>query len=187
MAVAQRAREAGVNVAMPSNSFVLTPYNWYETLGLYDYFDAVILSEVEKVRKPSPITYQRTLDAFELTGSKRVFVDDHARTSHRRRPSGSAPATTRQTPRPPRLNSTRHSFTQPPDKLLLLHSSGHLLRPLCPQYPAHRPAGVPLHGNGAATPIVRTGPRVRREQGAHNDRCTSDATKVHFVELCRSE
>ncbi|MGW2327726.1 HAD family hydrolase, partial [Streptomyces sp. NPDC001700] len=47
-------------------------------LGLYDCFDAVILSEVEKVRKPSPAIYQRTLDALGLAGPECVFVDDHA-------------------------------------------------------------------------------------------------------------
>lgn len=51
MAVAQRAREAVVNVAVLSNSFGM-PYNPYEALWLYDCFDTVIISEVEKVRKP---------------------------------------------------------------------------------------------------------------------------------------
>jgi putative hydrolase of the HAD superfamily len=77
-AAAQRARKAGVKVAMLSNSFGLEPYNPYEALGMWeDLFDAVILSEFEKVRKPSPLIYQRTLDALELTGPECLFVDDH--------------------------------------------------------------------------------------------------------------
>ncbi|MCX4613182.1 MULTISPECIES: HAD-IA family hydrolase [Streptomyces] len=43
-----------------------------------DFFDAVILSELEGVRKPSPLIYQRALDALGLTGPECVFVDDHA-------------------------------------------------------------------------------------------------------------
>ncbi|MEU8911756.1 HAD family phosphatase [Streptomyces nigrescens] len=79
VAAAQRAREAGVKVAMLSNSFGLAPYNPYKALGMWeDAFDAVILSEVEGVRKPSPAIYQRALDALELTGPECVFVDDHA-------------------------------------------------------------------------------------------------------------
>ncbi|WP_406438984.1 HAD family phosphatase [Streptomyces sp. NBC_01613] len=75
---AQRAREEGVKVAMLSNSFGLEPFNPYEALGMWgDVFDAVILSEFEKVRKPSPTIYQRALDALELTGPECVFVDDH--------------------------------------------------------------------------------------------------------------
>jgi putative hydrolase of the HAD superfamily len=78
VAAAQRAREAGVKVAMLSNSFGLEPFNPYRELGMYDTFDALILSEVEQVRKPSPAIYQRALDVLGLTGPECVFVDDHA-------------------------------------------------------------------------------------------------------------
>jgi putative hydrolase of the HAD superfamily len=73
----QRARAAGIKVAMLSNSFGLEPFNPYAELGMLDGFDAVILSELERVRKPSPAIYQRVLDALELTGPECVFVDDH--------------------------------------------------------------------------------------------------------------
>ncbi|MBB5936444.1 HAD family hydrolase [Streptomyces zagrosensis] len=79
MAAAQRARKAGIKVAMLSNSFGRTPYDPYRELDMYAHFDAVILSEVEGVRKPSPVIYQRTLDALRLTGPECVFVDDHVR------------------------------------------------------------------------------------------------------------
>ncbi|MBQ1163200.1 HAD-IA family hydrolase, partial [Streptomyces sp. A73] len=35
------------------------------------------LSEVEGVRKPAPLIYQRALEALGLEGSDCVFVDDH--------------------------------------------------------------------------------------------------------------
>lgn len=76
---AQRAREAGVKVAMLSNSFGLEPFNPYEALGMWeDKFDAVVLSELAGVRKPSPAIYQLALNALGLTGAECVFVDDHA-------------------------------------------------------------------------------------------------------------
>ncbi|WP_130797382.1 HAD family hydrolase [Streptomyces otsuchiensis] len=79
VAAANRARAAGIKVAMLSNSFGIEPYNPYEDKGLWtDCFDAVILSELEGVRKPSPRIYQRTLEALELTGPECVFVDDRA-------------------------------------------------------------------------------------------------------------
>lgn len=79
VAAADRARAAGIKVAMLSNSFGLEPYNPYEALGMWeDAFDAVILSEREGVRKPSAFIYQRALDALGLTGPECVFVDDHA-------------------------------------------------------------------------------------------------------------
>ncbi|MFZ3557180.1 HAD-IA family hydrolase [Streptomyces sp. BH055] len=76
---AKRARAAGIKVAMLSNSFGIEPYNPYADKGMWtDFFDAVILSELEGVRKPSSTIYQRALDALELTGPECVFVDDHA-------------------------------------------------------------------------------------------------------------
>jgi putative hydrolase of the HAD superfamily len=74
----ERARTAGIKVAMLSNSFGLEPFNPYAELGMLDGFDAVILSELEGVRKPSGLIYERTLAALELTGPECVFVDDHA-------------------------------------------------------------------------------------------------------------
>lgn len=65
---------------MLSNSFGIEPYNPYEDKGMWgDFFDAVILSELEGVRKPSPLIYQCALDVLELTGPECVFVDDHLR------------------------------------------------------------------------------------------------------------
>ncbi|MGW4034374.1 HAD-IA family hydrolase [Streptomyces sp. NPDC004838] len=79
VAAAQRARAAGIKLAMLSNSFGTEPYNPYADLGLYDnFFDAIVLSEREKARKPSSVIYERTLVALKLTGPECVFVDDHA-------------------------------------------------------------------------------------------------------------
>ena len=78
VAAVERARAAGVKVAMLSNSFGLEPYNPYAALGMWeDVFDAVILSELEGVRKPSPAIYQRALDALGLKAAECIFVDDH--------------------------------------------------------------------------------------------------------------
>lgn len=80
VATAQRARAGGIKVAMLSNSFGIDPYNPYKALGMYeDFFDAVVLSELEGVRKPSPLIYRRALEALDLSGPECVFVDDHAR------------------------------------------------------------------------------------------------------------
>lgn len=79
LAATQRARRAGIKVALLSNSFGLEPFNPYAALGLFEGFDAVILSEQEGVRKPSSAIYQRTLDALGLPGTECVFVDDHPR------------------------------------------------------------------------------------------------------------
>jgi putative hydrolase of the HAD superfamily len=64
---------------MLSNSFGIEPYNPYDALGMYDgFFDAVVLSELEGVRQPSPLIYQRAFEKLDLAGHECVFVDDHA-------------------------------------------------------------------------------------------------------------
>ena len=78
IAAVERARAAGIKVAILSNSFGLSPYNPYKALGMDEGFDAMILSEAVGVRKPSPEIYQHTLDALGLAGHECVFVDDHA-------------------------------------------------------------------------------------------------------------
>ncbi|GAB3943565.1 HAD-IA family hydrolase [Kribbella albertanoniae] len=79
VAAANRARAAGIKIALLSNSFGLAPYNPYADRGLWtDFFDAVVVSELEGVRKPSSLIYERALAALELPGSQCVYVDDVA-------------------------------------------------------------------------------------------------------------
>jgi putative hydrolase of the HAD superfamily len=79
VAAAQRARAAGIQVALLSNSFGLAPYNPYADRGLWtDFFDAVIVSELEGVRKPSVDIYERALAALNLPGAQCVHIDDVA-------------------------------------------------------------------------------------------------------------
>ncbi|MFF1906393.1 HAD-IA family hydrolase [Kitasatospora sp. NPDC058218] len=75
--LAQRARSAGIVVALLSNSYGFDPYNPYATTGVWDLFDVRVISGVEGVAKPDPVIYQRTLERMGLAGSECVFVDDH--------------------------------------------------------------------------------------------------------------
>jgi putative hydrolase of the HAD superfamily len=46
-------------------------------LGIRDYFDAILISEVEQVRKPQVEIFQRALDRLGVTALDSVFVGDH--------------------------------------------------------------------------------------------------------------
>jgi putative hydrolase of the HAD superfamily len=46
-------------------------------LGIRDYFDAILISEVEQVRKPQVEIFQRTMDRLGVSASDSVFVGDH--------------------------------------------------------------------------------------------------------------
>ncbi|MFZ3497157.1 HAD family hydrolase [Streptomyces sp. 5.8] len=78
MAVVRAARQAGVAVALLSNSYGTDPYDPYRELGVWDLCDVHVISEREGIAKPDPAIYQRTLDRLGLPGSACVFVDDRA-------------------------------------------------------------------------------------------------------------
>ncbi|MBM0744499.1 HAD-IA family hydrolase [Phormidium sp. CLA17] len=46
-------------------------------LGIRDYFDAILISEVEQVRKPQVEIFQRALDRLGVAAFDSVFVGDH--------------------------------------------------------------------------------------------------------------
>jgi len=46
-------------------------------LGIRDYFDAILISEVEQVRKPQAEIFQRAMDRLGVSAFDSVFVGDH--------------------------------------------------------------------------------------------------------------
>ncbi|WP_373544318.1 HAD family hydrolase [Chamaesiphon sp.] len=46
-------------------------------LGIHDYFDIMLISEVEQVRKPQPEIFQRALDRLGVAATDSVFVGDN--------------------------------------------------------------------------------------------------------------
>jgi putative hydrolase of the HAD superfamily len=48
-----------------------------EALGLTEFFDVVVISEVEGVRKPDPVIFSRALDRCGVVAKDAVFVGDH--------------------------------------------------------------------------------------------------------------
>ncbi|MFJ4598130.1 MULTISPECIES: HAD family hydrolase [unclassified Kitasatospora] len=77
--LARAARDAGIVVALLSNSYGLAPYNPYVETGVWDLFDVRVISGDEGIAKPEPAIYQRALDRMGLAGPECVFVDDHRR------------------------------------------------------------------------------------------------------------
>ncbi|TQF04742.1 HAD-IA family hydrolase [Kitasatospora acidiphila] len=75
---AQRARAAGVRLALLSNSTGASPYDSYLGCDLKSMFDVVVLSG-QGVAKPDPELYETTLHQLGLPGDACVFVDDTAR------------------------------------------------------------------------------------------------------------
>jgi putative hydrolase of the HAD superfamily len=75
---ARAARAAGVKVGILSNSLGMEPHDPYDGYELDRHYDAVLLSEHYRMRKPDPAIYQIMLDLMDLPGEECVFVDDTA-------------------------------------------------------------------------------------------------------------
>jgi len=76
---AQAARRAGVKVGILSNSLGMEPYDPYAAYGFDELYDAVLISEYYKMRKPDPEIYRIMLDMMEMPAGELVFCDDTAR------------------------------------------------------------------------------------------------------------
>ncbi|WP_253208837.1 hypothetical protein [Streptomyces niphimycinicus] len=123
VAAAERARAAGSKVAMLSSSFGIDSYNPYEDKGMWrDSFDAVILSELEGVRKPSPLIYRRALEPWSSKARNAYSSTITPRTCRQPRLWEFARSTTPRTSRRRPHCSTPYSRTalRPDNTLLLL-------------------------------------------------------------------
>lgn len=79
VAAAQAARAAGIKVGIFSNSLGSEPCDPYLGHDLAANYDAVLISEHYKARKPDPVLYRTMLELMDLPGTACVFVDDTAR------------------------------------------------------------------------------------------------------------
>ncbi|MDH6117004.1 HAD-IA family hydrolase [Kitasatospora sp. GAS204B] len=79
IAASEAARMAGIKVGIFSNSLGSEPCDPYLGHDLVANYDAVLISERYKARKPDPILYRTMLDLMDLPGEACVFVDDTAR------------------------------------------------------------------------------------------------------------
>ncbi|MEV7010772.1 HAD-IA family hydrolase [Streptosporangium sp. NPDC051022] len=78
VALARRARQAGLIVALLSNSYGRDPYDPYTATGVWDLFDHHVISEAEGIAKPDPRIYEATLERMGLAAGQCLFVDDTA-------------------------------------------------------------------------------------------------------------
>ncbi len=79
IAAAEAARAAGVKVGIFSNSVGRYPFDPYEGYDFATRYDAVLISEDHKRRKPDPELYLAMLELMGLPGDTCVFVDDTPR------------------------------------------------------------------------------------------------------------
>jgi putative hydrolase of the HAD superfamily len=72
----QEARDAGVRVAVLSNSWGTGQYDPYDGYDLDQFYDAVVISDQVGLRKPSAEIYELTAAKIGLRPGDCLFVDD---------------------------------------------------------------------------------------------------------------
>ncbi|MFC5448200.1 HAD family hydrolase [Paenibacillus aestuarii] len=70
-------KEHHVKVALVSNGFGQFQYDNFTALQIEPFFDKVLISEWEGMRKPAPAIFNRALAQLGVTAERAVFVGDH--------------------------------------------------------------------------------------------------------------
>ena len=73
---AQFLRARGVRVGILTNSIGFEPYNPYDGYELETHYDALVVSEHERLRKPDPAIYGLMIARLGVEPTSCVFVDD---------------------------------------------------------------------------------------------------------------
>lgn len=76
---AANLRRQGIRVGVLSNSWGSTPFDPYAPFALDVRFDAVVISDQVRLRKPDPAIFRLTAERLGVAMSECVFVDDVAR------------------------------------------------------------------------------------------------------------
>jgi putative hydrolase of the HAD superfamily len=70
-------RQRGLKLAVVTNGGAERQQRKLDALGISGCFDAILISEVEGVRKPDPEIFARALDRCHVEASNALFVGDH--------------------------------------------------------------------------------------------------------------
>ena len=70
-------RARGFKIGMITNGGGETQRRKIASLGIEDAFDVILISEIEGIRKPDPVIFQRALERLGVTADQAIFVGDN--------------------------------------------------------------------------------------------------------------
>lgn len=70
-------RNRGLRLGVITNGFGPVQQSKIAVLGIEAYFDAVLISDVEGIKKPDPAIFDRALARLRVSAEETVFVGDH--------------------------------------------------------------------------------------------------------------
>ncbi|SES34377.1 HAD family hydrolase [Psychrobacillus sp. OK032] len=73
----EELRSNNLVLGMITNGFGQFQMDNIVALGIEKYFDAILVSETEGIKKPDPAIFERALERLNITPGEAVFVGDH--------------------------------------------------------------------------------------------------------------
>ncbi|MCH1625261.1 HAD family hydrolase [Ferdinandcohnia quinoae] len=73
----EELKKRSIRLGMITNGFGQFQMDNIKALGITDYFDSIIISETEGLRKPNPAIFHRALNRLGIDASESIFVGDH--------------------------------------------------------------------------------------------------------------
>lgn len=70
-------KQQGMRLGIITNGFGEFQNNNIKELQIEDYFDAILISEIEQIRKPDPAIFLRAADRLGVKPEEAVYVGDH--------------------------------------------------------------------------------------------------------------
>ncbi|WP_456278985.1 HAD family hydrolase [Bacillus sp. AK128] len=73
----EELKSRNILLGMITNGYGQFQMGNIRALGIEDYFDAILVSEWEGIKKPDPLIFKRALDKLNVTPDQSIFVGDH--------------------------------------------------------------------------------------------------------------
>lgn len=74
----EELKSSGIRLGMITNGFADFQSSNIRALGIQSYFDVILISENEELRKPDRRIFERALDRLGVEASEAVFIGDHS-------------------------------------------------------------------------------------------------------------
>lgn len=73
----EELKNSGLRIGLITNGYTKFQTDNFRALGIEDYFDAILISEQEGLRKPDRRIFDKALERLEVRAEEAVFIGDH--------------------------------------------------------------------------------------------------------------
>lgn len=73
----EELKKKGYRLGLVTNGYGVFQYDTIQALEIKEYFDTILVSEMEGLRKPDPLVFQRAAERLNVKTEECMFVGDH--------------------------------------------------------------------------------------------------------------